>query len=404
MPGGDAYDPGCQAPGAQPAVPVGAGAANPGAGASPAGLPGLVASAGPAELSVRGRLSEPDAAAVLALVRAATEEDGVGPLSEHVMLHLRYGGDPRARNLLLYSEGELAGYAHLDPTDPVEGPSGELVIHPARRRRGLGLELTSALVATVGQLPLRLWAHGDRPGATSLAAAAGFERVRSLWQMRRSLRASIDPPQIAGGITIRTFVVGRDEDQWLALNHRAFARHPEQGAWTRADLDLREREPWFDPDGFFLAERDRKVVGFHWTKVHGRSTGQPPREDARPASRDAGPGSSAVPPTDGPAKEGQAVSGAGQAGHGHEPIGEVYVVGVDPAERGSGLGRALTVIGLRYLRSLGLFQVMLYVDETNTAAIRLYESLGFTHWDTDVMFANRAGQAAHGTADRDTAG
>ena len=28
------------------------------------------------------------------LVAAATEQDGVGPLSEHVMLHLRYGGDP----------------------------------------------------------------------------------------------------------------------------------------------------------------------------------------------------------------------------------------------------------------------------------------------------------------------
>jgi mycothiol synthase len=425
MPGGDARDPGCHAPGAQPAAPVaadagstGVGAGSPGAGASPAGLPGLVANAGAAELSVRGRLSEPDAAAVLALVRAATEEDGVGPLSEHVMLHLRYGGDPRARNVLLGSRGELAGYAHLDPTDPVEGPSGELVIHPAHRGKGLGLTLVRALAAAAGQQPLRLWAHGDLPAATRLAAAAGFERVRALWQMRRSLQAKLDRPEVPDGITIRTFVVGRDEDPWLAVNHAAFARHPEQGAWTRADLELREQEPWFDPDGFFLAERDGKVVGFHWTKVHGRSTGQPPRDDAQPASRDAQPASNAVPPTDGPGKTpptvsgagqavsgaGQAVSGAGQAGHGHEPIGEVYVVGVDPAERGSGLGRALTVIGLRYLRSLGLFQVMLYVDETNTAAIRLYESLGFTHWDTDVMFANLAGQAVHGRADRDTAG
>jgi mycothiol synthase len=315
------------------------------------------------------------------------------------MLHLRYGGDPRARNLLLYSEGELAGYAHLDPTDPVEGPSGELVIHPAGRRRGLGLELASALVATAGQLPLRLWAHGDRPAATGLAAAAGFERVRSLWQMRRSLQASIDRPQVADGITIRTFIVGRDEDQWLALNHRAFARHPEQGAWTRPDLDLREREPWFDPGGFFLAERGGKMVGFHWTKIHGKNAAEPASGATGPAPSNVAelaPGDAAEPAGAAAARADD--SGAGPAGHGHQPIGEVYVVGVDPAERGGGLGRALTMIGLRYLRSAGLLQVMLYVDEANTAAIRLYESLGFTHWDTDVMFARPAGRAAHGPA------
>jgi len=306
------------------------------------------------EITAYGRISESAARAVLELVSAATEEDGVGPLSEHVMLHLRYGGDPRARNLLLVSDGELAGYAHLDPTDPVEGPSGELVIHPAHRGQGLGLRLVRALVAEASGRPLRLWAHGDLPAASRLAADAGFERVRALWQMRRSLQARIGRPQVADGVTIRTFVVGQDEDEWTRLNSRAFVRHPEQGAWTREDLDLREREPWFDPDGFFLAERGGKLIGFHWTKIHGLG-------DAAPDN--------------------------GPAVHAHEPIGEVYVVGVDPDARGLGLGRSLTLVGLRYLRSRGLFQVMLYVDESNTPAIGLYESLGFTHWDTDVMFA-----------------
>jgi len=64
----------------------------------------------------------------------------------------------------------------------------------------------------------------------------------------------------------------------------------------------------------------------------------------------------------------------------------VYVVGVDPEERGTGLGRALTLAGLAHLRSRGLDQVMLYVDEANTAAVRLYESLGFTRWTVDVMY------------------
>ena len=297
---------------------------------------------------MQGQISEPQTAEVLRLVAAATDEDSVSPLSEHVLLHLRHGGDTEARNLLLTDGGELAGYAHLDPTDPVEGPSGELVIHPAHRGHGLGLALTRALLAEAGPRPLRLWAHGDLPAATALASAVGFERVRALWTMRRPLQTPLGTPELAEGITIRTFRVGHDEDAWIAINRRAFAGHPEQGAWTRADLDLREQEPWFDPDGFFLAEHEGRLAGFHWTKVHGSHPGAP--------------------------------------AHGHEAIGEVYVVGVDPAEQGIGLGRALTLIGLRYLRSRGLPEVMLYVDEANTAAIRLYESLGFTQWDTDVMF------------------
>jgi mycothiol synthase len=313
------------------------------------------------EIRIAERLTDADVAAVLELVRLATEEDGVAPLSEHVMLHLRYGGDRQARNVMLTDGGEIAGYAHLDPTDPVEGPSGELVIHPGHRRQHLGLALVRALTAEAGDQQLRLWAHGDLPAASRLAAAAGFERVRALWQMRRSLQAQLDRPQLADGITIRPFRIGQDEDEWTALNRRAFATHPEQGAWTRADLDLREKEPWFNPEGFFLAERGGRIVGFHWTKIHG--------QDGHDGD---------------------------EAAHAHQAIGEVYVVGVDPGERGSGLGRALTLAGMRYLRSRGLFQVMLYVDESNAPAIRLYESLGFTHWDTDVMFARPAVVAGQG--------
>ncbi|MFY9889501.1 MAG: mycothiol synthase [Streptosporangiaceae bacterium] len=316
-------------------------------------------------IQVSGPLPPEEASAVLDLVRQAAEEDGVSPLSEHVLLHLRYGGDQRARNVLLWQDGQLAGYGHLDPTDPVEGPAGEMVIRPAARRRGLGVILSRALAAEAGDAGLRLWAHGDLPSANRLAEAAGFSRSRALWQMRRSLQTRIDSPDYAAGISVRTFRVGADEDAWVALNHRAFSRHPEQGAWTRGDLDMREREPWFDPDGFFLAERDGSLAGFHWTKIHGGAD-KPGADKPGAATADE-----------------QATGG-----HGHEAIGEVYVVGVDPSARGTGLGRALTLTGLRYLRGRGLAQVMLYVDETNTAAIRLYESLGFTHWDTDVMFSS----------------
>jgi len=114
---------------------------------------------------------------VLSLADAAAVADGVGPLSEQVRLHLAYGGDPAVRNLLLRHGADLAGYAHLGFADPAEGRSGELVIHPAYRRRGLGLALARAVLAEESLLPVRIWAHGDLPAAARLAAATGFTRA-----------------------------------------------------------------------------------------------------------------------------------------------------------------------------------------------------------------------------------
>ena len=172
--------------------------------------------------------------------------------------------------------------------------------------------------------------------------------------MRRSLRDAVAEPQLPAGVSLRAFIPGQDEDDWLGVNARAFAGHPEQGKWTRVDLAHREAAPWFDPDGFLLAERGGHLAGFHWTKIH------------KPGSGQAGNGTS---DTDG-------------------PLGEVYVIGVDPAEQGTGLGRALTLAGLRHLQSREIPAVMLYVDGENAAAIRLYGSLGFAHSATDVMYTH----------------
>jgi mycothiol synthase len=288
-----------------------------------------------------GRLTAPRVEAVLTLAGRAAAADGVAPLSEHVLLHLRHEGED-GRDVLLTVDGEVAGYAYLDQAAE---PSGELVIDPARRGRGLGRALADEAVVQAPGRTIRVWAHGDLPAATALAKSAGFERFRALWQLRRSLRDPLAQPGLPPGITLRTFVPGRDEDGWLTVNARAFAQHPEQGAWRRRDLELREAEPWFDPAGFFIAERDGAVAGFHWTKVD-------PQEPA---------------------------------------VGEVYVVGVDPGERGTGLGKALTLTGLHYLRGLGLDQATLYADEDNVPAVRMYQALGFIQTRTDAMYRRQPG-------------
>ena len=300
-----------------------------------------------ATFEVRTRLDPAQVSDVRALLDAATEADGVHPLSEHVTLHLGHGGDPESRNVLARVGADLVGYAHLDLTDVVAGASSEVVVHPGARRQGIGQALVGRLVGLSHDGRLRLWAHGSHPAAAALAERLGFRRGRALWQMRRSLYAPLPDPVLPEGVTVRTFVTGRDEEPWVALNNAAFAEHPDQGNWTVEDLKVRENEPWFDPEGFFLAERDGELVAFHWTKVHGNGD------------------------------------------HDHEPIGEVYVVGVSPDAQRLGLGPAMTLTGLRHLRSRGLGQAMLYVDEANTNAIRVYERLGFTRWDTDVSYVNR---------------
>lgn len=298
-----------------------------------------------------GSLSPGHADQVLSLAAAAEAADGVAPLSENVLLQVRHGSGPLARDLLLITGDTVAGYAHLDAPDADAGDtgagamSGELVVHPARRRRGYGTALISAVTTGAATRGIHIWAHGDLPAAAALARSAGFTRFRALWQMRMSLKDRVLPgPVFPPGVTLRTFRPGQDEDEWLAVNRRAFAHHPEQGSWTRKDLAIREAEPWFDADGFFIAERDGRMAGFHWTKVH---------------------------------------PGEGDNG---SPIGEVYVVGVDPERQGGGLGRALTLAGVAHLQRLGLPEVMLYVDESNAPAVKMYASLGFGRWHTDVMY------------------
>ena len=242
------------------------------------------------------------------------------------------------QHLVAVDDG-IAGYVHVDPAgDALGNEVAELVVHPDLRDQGLGDRLLTVLL-TERRKPLRVWSHHDHPAAVRLAAKHGMRRVRELHRMGMDFGMDFPEPQLSNGVRLRTFVPGQDEEAMVAVNARAFSWHPEQGRLTVQDVLDTEREDWFDPAGFFLAvDPDGRLLGFHWTKVHPDSTG------------------------------------------------EVYVVGVDTGAQGGGLGKALTLAGLRYLKALGLPRVILYVESDNAPAIAVYAKLGFQLLDVGVQY------------------
>ena len=156
--------------------------------------------------------------------------------------------------------------------------------------------------------------------------------MRRILKLHRSLEEPVTP--VAHNFHIITFDTQLHPKLWLELNNRIFSTHPDQGNWAMADLENRMHEPWFDPHGFFLCVSEEKIVGFCWTKIHQDLVNK-------------------------------------------EPIGELYVIGVDPAHSGKGIGKALCTKGLIYLKNKGITQGMLYVDEDNEAGKGLYKTLGF---------------------------
>ena len=156
--------------------------------------------------------------------------------------------------------------------------------------------------------------------------------MRHILKLHRSLTTEIPTPK--HNFEITTFDPKIHKKEWLELNNKIFINHLDQGNWALADLENRMAEPWFDPEGFFIAFENKKKIGFCWTKIHHDFVNQ-------------------------------------------DPTGELYVIGVDPDSHTQGIGKALAITALNYLKQKGLNQAMLYVDADNSKALKLYESLGF---------------------------
>lgn len=279
----------------------------------------------------RRKLDDAEFEAVALLLAEASDHDGFPPLSDHLVIDLERRGPDFAAALAFDQADELAGYGQLSRAN--ESTSIELVVAPTHRAHlaeltSVLLNATLDIVAISGGGRAFWWVHHPGDHIAAIAHQEGLQLDRRLLQMRRSL-----PLAEATTVETRAFVVGQDEAEWVRINNAAFHDHPEQGGWTVATLQQREAEPWFDPSGFRLHDRDGALAAFCWTKVH---------SDISPA------------------------------------LGEIYVIAVDPQYHGLGLGKALTIAGLQNLSARGVTVGMLHVDAANTAAHSLYERLGFS--------------------------
>lgn len=292
---------------------------------------------------------------VLALVRRASAARGHTALDEGRLQRAVAGDAPSFLAALAWNDARTALVGYVQALRGSGGWDVEHVIDPAigrngapdhvgHERRDLAARLLESVIDALGiedDTDVRLWVYQATDDDDRLAANLGLSLSRELRQMRRPLPLEETLRASARDLATRPFEVDRDEKAWLEVNNRAFAGHPDQGDWTLDDLRARFREAWFDPEGFLLHESDGQLAGFCWTKVHAQA--QP-------------------------------------------PIGEIYVIGVDPDHQQRQLGRALVVAGLEHLTRAGLAVAMLYVDATNTPALALYESLGFGVHHVDRVY------------------
>ncbi len=283
-----------------------------------------------------------DAAALHALLQVTEAFDGRAPLGDGPLFELADGSGFTGFVVAGTGAGLLAGYAHVSGPRP-NGWELSLVVAPGERDSDASDDLVDAAlhhIETHGGGVVNWWVFSPVDTDDERAARHGFAIGRDLLQQRVPLPLHEDA-HWATGITVRTFVPGRDEAAWVAMNNAAFAGHPEQGGWDVATLRRREQEDWFAPEGFLLAEDADGLAGACWTKLHSEPDGV---------------------------------------------AGEIYVVAVDPSRTGRGLGRALTVAGLASLHDRGAETGLLYVDAANVAATQLYASLGFVTTRTDRAY------------------
>ncbi len=296
------------------------------------------------------RLAYGDGEALASLIARAGERDELRAFSPWIERPVGTPIEGPGRAAVAEDETGLVGFVIPDLK--------ALVVEPERRMQGIGRRLADAGVVIerergnpalyLGVLP------GDARGEAFLRAT-GFAFHSAVHDMDLPSDAVVAVPSTPDGYAARPFDRARDAETWPIAFNEAFAQHPTP---LRLDpLDLRRwlGEPGFrDDDTILLEDVAGTIAGFVSTDPRYRPDG------------------SIV------------------------PRAELWAIGVAPAHRGRGLGRALLRMGVGWLRALGIETVMLSVSTANPGALALYQGEGFVQTGQRDRWARAADDAGTG--------
>jgi mycothiol synthase len=294
-----------------------------------------------------------DEAQWLALIRAAPDFPysifNRSPSLDALRVLLEHPYMDAAHNLFFVeADGCLVGYGELWHAPGRPRSTFRVLVHPDWRRQGLGTKLLRTIEARARELDgkyLDVQIESAQEGGRAFLHARGFQRVHYSWQMILSDIAAAPEPAWPASYGVRTFVVGSDEATSRHLENDSFADEWEHAPTAEGEIEGFVRSPSFRADGVIYALKDGQVVGECWNWI-----------------------------------DDQAIAQTGKR------QGDVWCLCVHPQHRHRGLGRALLLAGVQWLRQQGMTSAALYVDGANERARHLYEATGFVAIRTDIWY------------------
>jgi mycothiol synthase len=236
-------------------------------------------------LTLRRHIGGIEPAAEMASIANATwAANGLDELTtaadrENWLGHVTAGFDPSQDVVLAEVDGRLVGYAWVDWIDTSDGLLREFRVgghvHPDWQGRGIGRLLLAwqeerarthpAAAATDRPLVLGTWSAEANTSKIRLFTRAGYERVRSFFEMLRPTLDDIEIPPMPDGLEIRPVGLDRaSQKQFWNADVEAFADH-----WGGFDASDAAFEAWL-----VQPERDPAlwVIGWDGDEIAGAVT------------------------------------------------------------------------------------------------------------------------------------